>query len=60
MEAHHIQRELWRWLIQDEKSTKKERGAIICITQLDEGEWPKFDWKIFFRRDPKLREPIAS
>ena len=60
MEAHHLQRELWRWLIQDEKSPKKERGAIVCITQLDEGEWPKFDWKIFFRRDPKLREPIAS
>ena len=60
MEAHHIQRELWRWLMQDEKSPKKESGAIVCITHLDEGEWPKLDWKTFSRRDPKLREPIAS
>ena len=60
MEAHHIQRELWRWLMQDEKNPKKESGAIVCITHLDEGEWPKLDWKTFFKRDPKLREPIAS
>ena len=57
MEAHHIQRELWRWLMQDEKNPKKESGAIVCITHLDEGEWPKLDWKTSSGGTPSCESP---
>ena len=58
-EPHHKDRQLWRWLAPSERKQGKKVG-LVGITGLNEAEWPQLDWKTFFKRDPKLREPIAS
>ena len=59
-EEDHMERELWRWLKADEKIPNEGDGDLVEIIHLDEGEWPKLDWKTFFRRAHRLRDPEVS
>ena len=52
-------RELWRWR-DAPQGPQRERVSHITTISLEEHEWPKLAWKTFFRREPKMREPIAS
>ena len=52
-------RELWRWR-DAPQGPQRERVSLVSAISLEEHEWPKLAWKTLFRRDPKMREPIAS
>ena len=56
-EPDHLVRELWRWLKENEKRPNEGQGELVCMVHLDEGEWPKLDWKTFFKRRGELQDP---